>query len=97
MTKNGFKKGLLIFKSTGLKAAPDIRADELEEMYNLWNQILKNPDDKTFYNACIKYSETERFFPAVSQIKNIIFGRNPNENKSDYPSPDPRTQQTFEG
>lgn len=98
MTKDGFKTGLSIFRKLGLKAIPEIKSDaDFEDMYQLWKEILKNPDDETFYEACKKYTHTERFFPAVSQIKNIIFGRNPNENKSDYPTPDPRTQQIFEG
>lgn len=81
MTKEGFKKGLLVFKTAGLKSAPVIKIEELDHMYNLWNQILRNPDDDKFYMACLKYCESEVFFPAASQIKNIIEGRNPYDKK----------------
>ncbi|HZK19358.1 MAG TPA: hypothetical protein VFC68_01395 [Treponemataceae bacterium] len=80
MTKEGFKKGLIVFKTAGLKAAPDIKREEFQDMYQLWNQILRNPDDDKFYKSCLKYCESEKFFPAVSQIKNIIDGRQPNQN-----------------
>lgn len=97
MTKEGFKKGLLVFKNAGLKSVPDIKVEEFDQMYNLWNQIIKNPDDEKFYKACVTYCETEKFFPAVSQIKNIYYGRGPNENWNDVQQVDPRTREPFRG
>jgi len=93
MTKDGFKKGLSVFRKLGLKAIPEIRTDaEFQDMFKLWNEILKNPGDGAFYDACKKYAHTERFFPAVSQVKNIIYGRSANNSGYFEPVIDPRTQ-----
>lgn len=82
MTKDGFQKGLGLFRKLGLKAIPEIRNDnEFEDMFKLWSEALNNPDDEVFYKACKQFALFDKFFPAVNQIKNILEGKMPDDNK----------------